>query len=107
MGYLFSLHKRGISVIQKWFQTVFFGSLILTGILIPGKIFSQASDAAAAIQEACNRLVNEGIYKSCKAAPGFSAHQGYYTQSAQIKCECINKKDNNKTIVTITLGQYY
>ncbi len=84
-----------------------FLSLVLIGILLPGKIFSQASDAAAAIQEACNRLVNEGIYKSCKAAPGFSAHQGYYSQSAQVKCECINKKDNNKTIVTITLGQYY
>ncbi|EKR72634.1 hypothetical protein [Leptospira noguchii] len=94
-------------MIQKHFQTVLFLSLVLVGILLPGKIFSQASDAAAAIQEACNRLVNEGIYKSCKAAPGFSAHQGYYSQSAQVKCECINKKDNNKTIVTITLGQYY
>ncbi|EMO55571.1 hypothetical protein [Leptospira noguchii] len=94
-------------MIQKYFQTVLFLSLVLIGILLPGKIFSQASDAAAAIQEACNRLVNEGIYKSCKAAPGFSAHQGYYSQSAQVKCECINKKDNNKTIVTITLGQYY
>ncbi|KXZ30142.1 hypothetical protein AYB33_03655 [Leptospira santarosai] len=94
-------------MIQKWFQTVSCGSLILVGILFPGKVFSQASDAAAAIQEACNRLVNEGMYKSCKAAPGFSAHQGYYSQSAQVKCECINKKDNNKTIVTITLGQYY
>ncbi|EMO41400.1 hypothetical protein MAL08_08390 [Leptospira noguchii] len=93
-------------MIQKHFQTVLFLSLVLVGILLPGKIFSQASDAAA-IQEACNRLVNEGIYKSCKAAPGFSAHQGYYSQSAQVKCECINKKDNNKTIVTITLGQYY
>ncbi|EMM99911.1 hypothetical protein LEP1GSC021_1789 [Leptospira noguchii str. 1993005606] len=94
-------------MIQKHFQTVLFLSLVLVGILLPGKIFSQASDAAAAIQEACNRLVNEGIYKSCKAAPGFSAQQGYYSQSAQVKCECINKKDNNKTIVTITLGQYY
>ncbi|RHX89549.1 hypothetical protein [Leptospira stimsonii] len=92
---------------QKWLQTAFFLTLILLGFLVPGKISSQASDAAAAIQEACGRLVNEGLYKSCKAAPGFSASQGYYSQSAQIKCECINKKDNGKTIVTITLGQYY
>ncbi|EMN70568.1 hypothetical protein KQY10_06610 [Leptospira interrogans] len=104
----FSLRKeRNFYVIQKHFQTVLFLSLVLTGVLLPGKVFSQASDAAAAIQEACNRLVNEGMYKSCKAAPGFSAQQGYYSQSAQVKCECINKKDNNKTIVTISLGQYY
>ncbi|TGK38675.1 hypothetical protein EHQ12_01775 [Leptospira gomenensis] len=94
-------------MIQKWFQTAAFFTLILAGLLTPGKVFSQMSDAEAAIQEACGRLVNEGLYKSCKAAPGFSAHQGYYSQSARIKCECINKKDNNKTIVTITLGQYY
>ncbi|KPA32551.1 Uncharacterized protein AMR50_2769 [Leptospira interrogans] len=87
-------------MIQKHFQTVLFLSLVLTGVLLlPGKVFSQASDAAAAIQEACNRLVNEGMYKSCKAAPGFSAQQGYYSQSAQVKCECINKKITIKLLL--------
>lgn len=59
----FSLRKeRNFYVIQKHFQTVLFLSLVLTGVLLlPGKVFSQASDAAAAIQEACNRLVNEGM----------------------------------------------
>ncbi|KGE22570.1 hypothetical protein IQ66_16060 [Leptospira borgpetersenii serovar Ballum] len=104
----FQFIREEFSVVQRWIEKTLFVALILAGILlIPGKVFSQASDAAAAIQEACNRLVNEGLYKSCKAAPGFSAHQGYYSQSAQVKCECINKKDNNKTIVTISLGQYY
>ncbi|TGK05622.1 hypothetical protein EHQ53_18595 [Leptospira langatensis] len=76
-------------------------------LAIPGKLNSQSGDIEAAIQAACNRLVDGGLYKSCKPAPGFSLGQGYYSQSAQIKCECLNKSDNNKTIVTISLWQGY
>ncbi|PJZ68130.1 hypothetical protein CH373_17945 [Leptospira perolatii] len=76
-------------------------------LAIPGKVQSQGADVEAAIQEACNRLVNEGLYKSCKPAPGFSLGQGYYSQSAKIKCECLNKSDNGKMIVSISLWQGY
>ncbi len=76
-------------------------------LAVPGKVDSQSGDIEAAIQEACNRLVEGGLYKSCKPAPGFSLGQGYYSQSAKIKCECVNKSDNGKTIVTISLWQGY
>nr|WP_084680330.1 hypothetical protein [Leptospira fainei] len=75
--------------------------------VIPDRVESQGGDIEAAIQTACNRLVEGGLYKSCKPAPGFSASQGYYSQSAQVKCECLNKSDNSKTIVTISLWQGY
>ncbi|EMJ96908.1 hypothetical protein AB3N61_09240 [Leptospira sp. WS58.C1] len=76
-------------------------------LAIPGTISSQSGDIEAAIQAACNRLVDGGLYKSCKPAPGFSLGQGYYSQSAKIKCQCDNKSDNGKTIVTISLWQGY
>ncbi|MFB5652878.1 hypothetical protein ACE5IS_19755 [Leptospira wolffii] len=76
-------------------------------LVLPGKVDSQGGDIEAAIQEACNRLVDGGLYKSCKPAPGFSLGQGYYSQSAKIKCQCENKSDNGKTIVTISLWQGY
>ncbi|TGK06123.1 hypothetical protein EHO61_14250 [Leptospira fluminis] len=83
----------------------FFASIAL--LLLPEQVKAQNGDIEAAIQQACNRLVEGGLYKSCKPAPGFSASQGYYSQSAQVKCECLNKSDNNKTIVTISLWQGY
>lgn len=86
--------------------TILFAATIAF-LTIPGRVNSQNGDIEAAIQNACNRLVDGGLYKSCKPAPGFSLGQGYYSQSAQIKCQCENKSDNGKTIVTISLWQGY
>ncbi|MCE9501745.1 MAG: hypothetical protein K8R21_14780 [Leptospira sp.] len=56
-------------------------------------------------KEACEKLNNTDLYKACKPLK-IGVSQGTYSSSAQIKCECMSRKDNSKIIVDIGMYNY-